>query len=92
MGGDGAVFRFVRGDLDQEELAAVVTALLHRLAPGAEEGNAPPPPWSATRADGRDGRSWPSGRYGGQYTGASSRPPAWDEPHTFQAPNSWSPG
>ncbi|MEO3892465.1 acyl-CoA carboxylase epsilon subunit [Nonomuraea sp. B5E05] len=81
MGGDGAVFRFVRGELDQEELAAVVTALLHRLAPGAEEGNAPPPPRPATRAD---DPSWARG--------ASSRPPAWDEPRTFQAPNSWSPG
>ncbi|MGP3934778.1 acyl-CoA carboxylase subunit epsilon [Nonomuraea sp. KM88] len=80
MGGDGAVFRFVRGELDQEELAAVVTALLHRLAPGAEQGNTPPPR-PATRAD---GPRWTGG--------ASSRPPAWDEPHTFQAPNSWSPG
>ncbi|WP_246090979.1 acyl-CoA carboxylase subunit epsilon [Nonomuraea deserti] len=92
MGGDGAVFRFVRGELDQEELAAVVTALLHRLAPGAEEGNAPPPPWSAPRADDRNSRSRPGGRPNSWYGSASSRPPAWDEPHTFQAPNSWSPG
>ncbi|TDC00129.1 hypothetical protein E1267_35640 [Nonomuraea longispora] len=83
MGGDGAVFRFVRGELDQEELAAVVTALLHRLRPGAEERNAPPPR-PAPRAGERDGRSW--------HGGPSARPPAWDEPHTFQAPNSWSPG
>ncbi|WP_442942252.1 acyl-CoA carboxylase epsilon subunit [Nonomuraea sp. NBC_00507] len=53
MAVDDVMLHFVRGEPDQEEVAAVMVALRHKLA---------------TR---------------------TSRPPAWNAPEAFRAPNSW---